>query len=158
MMRRALLLACALALAGCASAPRTMTGTDNFWSGRMALRVDSTPAQSFAASFELQGNPEQGRLSLSTALGTSLATLSWTPSGAEMRQGNTLTRRDSVDALMAELVGAAVPMPALFAWMRGEALSVPGWQTDLSQRAEGRLIARRADPLPTAELRLIIEP
>ena len=42
--------------------------------------------------------------------------------------------------------------------MRGEALSVPGWQTDLSQHAEGRLTARRADPLPTAELRLIIEP
>lgn len=158
MTRRALLLACALALAGCASPPRTITGSESYWSGRMALRVDSAPPQSFAASFELQGSPEQGRLSLSTALGTSLATLTWTPAGAEMRQGNTVTRRDSVDALMAELAGAAVPLPALFAWMRGDNLSVPGWQTDLSQRGNGRLTARRADPLPTAELRLIIEP
>lgn len=158
MMRRALLLACAMALAGCASAPRTVIGSTNFWSGRMALRVDSTPPQSFAAAFELQGNPEQGRLSLSTPLGTSLATLTWTPAGAEMRQGNAVTRRDSVDVLMAELVGAAVPLPALFAWMRGEALSVPGWQTDLTLREEGRLTARRVEPQPSAELRLIIEP
>ena len=158
MTRRALLLACALALAGCASAPRTITSGDNFWSGRMALRVDSAPPQSFAASFELQGNPDQGSLLLSTALGTTLATLTWTPAGAEMRQGNAVTRRDNVDALMAELVGAVVPVQALFAWMRGEALAVPGWQTDLTQRGDGRLTARRADPLPTAELRLIIEP
>jgi len=124
----------------------------------MALRVESAPPQSFSAAFELQGSPEQGRLTLSTPLGTSLATLTWTTTGAEMRQGNAVTRRDSVDALMAELVGAVVPLPALFAWMRGEAISVPGWQTDLTQREDGRLTARRIEPQPSAELRLIIEP
>ena len=73
----------------------------------MALRVESAPPQSFSAAFELQGSPEQGRLTLSTPLGTSLATLTWTTTGAEMRQGNAVTRRDSVDALMAELAKAS---------------------------------------------------
>ena len=124
----------------------------------MALRVDSTPPQSFSASFELQGRPEQGHLTLSTALGTTLAKLVWSASGAEMQQGTQVTKRDHVDALMAELIGAAVPMQALFAWIRGESALVAGWQTDLTQRTDGRLTARRFEPLPTAELRLIIEP
>jgi outer membrane lipoprotein LolB len=35
---------------------------------------------------------------------------------------------------------------------------VAGWHADLSQLPEGRLLARRTNPGPAAELRLILEP
>jgi outer membrane lipoprotein LolB len=35
--------------------------------------------------------------------------------------------------------------------------SVPGWQADLSGLPDGRLFAQRLMPLPTAELRLVLD-
>ena len=48
-------------------------------------------------------------------------------------------------------------MQALFAWLRGRPEHVPGWQVDLSQLDDGRLVANRQMPLPTAVLRLVLE-
>ena len=45
----------------------------------------------------------------------------------------------------------------LFGWLRGEPQAVPGWSADLSALAAGRLSARRLMPLPTAELRVILD-
>ena len=44
---------------------------------------------------------------------------------------------DSVDALVAHATGAAIPVAALFDWLRGIDTPVPGWQADLSQLAAG---------------------
>jgi outer membrane lipoprotein LolB len=45
----------------------------------------------------------------------------------------------------------------LFAWLRGEAATAPGWQADVSRHAEGRINAQRNDPAPPAQLRIVLE-
>ena len=155
--RRAALLLMAALVAACASPPRAGDG-ETVWSGRMALRVDSTPPQSFGSAFELRGGPDAGELRLASPLGNTLATVVWSPAGAELRQGSQVTRRGSLDDLTAELGGAPLPVGALFSWLRGQATTAPGWTADLSQHAEGRISARRESPAPTAELRLVFEP
>ena len=123
----------------------------------MALRVDSTPPQSFGSAFELRGGPDAGELRLASPLGNTLATVVWSPAGAELRQGSQVTRRGTLDDLTAELGGAPLPVAALFAWLRGQPASAAGWNADLSQHADGRITARRESPAPTAELRLVFE-
>jgi outer membrane lipoprotein LolB len=34
---------------------------------------------------------------------------------------------------------------------------VPGWRPDLTQLAQGRLFAKRLEPRPEADLRLVLE-
>ena len=63
----------------------------------------------------------------------------------------------SLGAWVSGAVSLQLPVRALFGWLRGEAQSVPGWQPDLSQLDNGRLNARRLMPLPTAELRVILD-
>jgi outer membrane lipoprotein LolB len=155
----AAMLAAAALLSACATAPRpaTLPG-EEVWSGRLSLNVDSTPPQSFSSAFDLRGAPAAGELLLSSPLGTTLATVVWTPQSAELRQGGQVTRRGSLDELTTELSGTAVPVAALFGWLRGVQGDVPGWQADLSRQAEGRVTARRSAPLPTAELRVVFQP
>jgi outer membrane lipoprotein LolB len=45
----------------------------------------------------------------------------------------------------------------LFAWLKGQQPTTPGWNADVSRISEGRLIARRLMPLPTAELRVVLD-
>lgn len=151
-------LACATLLVACATPPRPAELGGDVWSGRLALQIDSTPPQSFSAAFDLRGAPTAGELQLTSPLGNTLATVVWTPAGAELRQGSRVTRRGSLDELTRELSGTEVPVAALFGWLRGEAGDVPGWQADLSRQAEGRVTARRTWPLPTAELRVVFQP
>ncbi len=152
-------LAVAALLSACATTPRpaTLPG-EEVWSGRLSLNVDSTPPQSFSSAFDLRGAPAAGELQLSSPLGNTLATVVWTPQSAELRQGGQVTRRGSLDELTTELSGTAVPVAALFGWLRGVQGDVPGWQADLSRQAEGRVTARRSAPLPTAELRVVFQP
>ena len=155
--RRGLALMVWVALAGCASSPPSAPA-DDFWSGRLALRVDSTPVQSLNAGFELRGNASSGELTLLSPLGSTLAEARWSASGAELRHSSATERYASMDELTQALTGAALPLPALFGWLRGQALVADGWQADLSGHADGRIAARRAHPLPTAELQLRLQP
>lgn len=151
-------LAAAALLSACATPRPVAQPGEEVWSGRLSLNVDSAPPQSFSSSFDLRGTPEAGELQLSSPLGNTLATVVWTPRSAELRQGGQLTRRGSLDELTTELSGTAVPVGALFGWLRGVQGDVPGWQADLSRQAEGRITARRSTPLPTAELRVVFQP
>jgi outer membrane lipoprotein LolB len=152
------MLAVAALLSACATPrPATLPG-EEVWSGRLSLNVDSTPPQSFSSAFDLRGAPTAGELQLSSPLGNTLALVVWTPQSAELRQGGQITRRGSLDELTTELSGTAVPVTALFGWLRGVQGDVPGWQADLSRQAEGRVTARRSAPLPTAELRVVFQP
>lgn len=151
-------LLAAVLLAGCATPQRTALPGEEAWNGRLAIRVDSTPPQSFSAGFDLRGNPTQGQLQLTSPLGNTLASVAWTAAGAELRQGDQVTRRGSLDELTTELGGTALPVVALFDWLRGEPTEISGWQADLSRHAEGRVTARRLSPPPGAELRLVFEP
>ena len=158
-LRRHIAIAMLAALLGGCAAPKVLTapGVDS-WNGRLALSVNSTPPQTYSAGFDLHGTPEVGELLLTTPLGTTLATVSWSPGRAEMTQGHQTTRRNSLSELSADLGGTAVPVATLFAWLKGQPTEVDGWQADLSRHAEGRITARRLQPLPAAELRLVFEP
>ncbi|KQX24349.1 lipoprotein insertase outer membrane protein LolB [Variovorax sp. Root434] len=160
--RRALLAmggAALLAVAGCAQlsgGPSTRTPSDS-WSGRMSLRIDSEPVQTFAALFELRGSAETGDLTLTTPIGSTLAQLHWAPGEALLKDGSKTRRFDSVDALIEAATGAAIPVGALFGWLAGRNDPVPGWKPDLAQLGNGRLQAVRESPSPRADLRIVFE-
>lgn len=151
-------LVAALLLSACAAPRPPGAAGETAWSGRLALRVDGMPPQSFSAGFDLRGSPEAGELQLSSPLGTTLASVRWSPQGAELRQGGQLERRASLDELTTEMSGTALPVAALFGWLRGDSAVADGWTVDLSQQPEGRVTARRTIPLPNVELRLLFAP
>ncbi len=147
-----------MALAACTT-PATLVPAAgrSRWSGRLALTVDSEPRQSYSASFELGGTPETGELTLFSPLGNTLASIRWSPAGAQLQQGERITRRADLDSLSAELTGAPLPVLALFDWLQGQPSSAAGWEADLQRHADGRVVARRLRPEPTAELKLVFE-
>ena len=163
-LRFAFLSACLIAIvliAGCAH-PIRATSINNakneLWTGRLSLQVQSEPVQSFAASFELKGKPELGELTLISPLGNVLSVLRWSPTEAVLDSGNQkIERFASVNELMQQATGAAVPVSALFAWLHGDLANVSGWTADLSRHGEGRISAKRTEPAPPADLRVVLD-
>lgn len=148
----------ALLVSGCAQPQAAKPERDaTFWSGRMALAVEGDAQKSFSASFQLEGSEERGSLRLSTALGTVLAELAWTPSGAILTSSQGERSASSLDALLADALGSPVPVEALFAWLRGDNLQAAGWQAHLENLHQGRLMAVRNVPAPRSTLRLVLE-
>lgn len=148
------------ALAGCATAPKPvgpMDAANGPWSGRLALQVEDKPGDSFSAGFELKGNAMNGELALFSPLGGTLATLTWRPGLATLERNGEKRQYPSVDELVGQLAGAALPVAALFDWLKGIDSQVAGWRADLSQLAQGRLAARRLQPTPQADLRVVLE-
>lgn len=155
-----LLLIAIFFIAGCAQIPRAEgpeTTETTFWRGRLALRVESEPPQSFFAGFELSGNAGQGELRLFSPLGTTLADLRWSPQSATLTNNGETRQFESLDALATQATGSAIPIAALFQWLAGTQTSATDWEADLSQLDAGRLSARRTQPAPATELRLILE-
>lgn len=120
---RALLLAMAL-LAGCASLPPPPAAG---WSGKLGYRVDASStqrAQAGSALFELQGDARTGRLLLSTPLGTGLAEAQWSAERVRLHDGQDWREYPSLAALGGALgealQGPALPLHALFDWLRGQ--------------------------------------
>ena len=155
MTRRLAVLALALLLGACATPVRERPA--QFWSGRMGLQVHSDPPQSLQATFELQGNPQTGELTLFTPIGGVAAKLSWTPQQATLERGNERWTQPSVEALARQLVQAPVPVQALFDWIEGRATTYAGWQAELSALGEGRILAQRSQPAPAAHLRIVLD-
>ena len=156
---RLMALVCVLFLSACATPQRTTQPGANGWNGRLSVRVDSLPPQSLTAGFDLRGSPQAGELQLTSPLGNTLATVQWSPQGADLRQGQQVTTRRSLDQLTTELIGTSLPVAALFGWLQGQlSENADGWQADLTRQAEGRITARRTTPLPTAELRIVFQP
>jgi outer membrane lipoprotein LolB len=152
-------LVCAVLVSACVSPPRATLPDESAWNGRLSVQVQSDPPQSFSASFDLRGNAQAGELQLSSPLGNTLAWVVWSPQGAEMRQGQQVTSRNSLDELTTELSGTSLPVAALFGWLQGQTSEdATGWQADLSRQPEGRITARRSAPLPAAELRIVFQP
>ncbi|MFY3382825.1 lipoprotein insertase outer membrane protein LolB [Paracidovorax sp. MALMAid1276] len=146
-------------LLGCAQPLQRSNANDNFWSGRLALQVEGHAAQSFSASFELRGNPQNGALVLISPLGNRLAQLEWSDGHAQlMTSGQDVRSSNSLDSLIQDVTGTRLPVPALFQWLRGVDAQEPGWQADLSALESGRLLARRVEPAPQATLRIALTP
>ena len=129
-----------------------------FWAGRMGLQVQSEPPQAFFASFELKGQASSGELTLISPLGSILGIMRWSPTEAILEQGSTTRRFASTDELLAQVTGAAVPMSALFDWLAGIDTPTPGWVADLSKQPDGRISAKRINPAPQADLRIVLNP
>lgn len=145
-----------LAITGCASRAPSVASDADFWSGRLALQVDGRDAQSFSALFELRGDDRRGELVLLSPLGNRLAQLTWTDGHAELVSSEGRRSSSSLDALVEDVAGTPVPITALFEWLKGRPMAVPGWEADLSASAEGRVTARRHSPPPAARMRIAL--
>lgn len=147
-------------IAGCATNTKATGhfGPENHWQGRIAIKVLSTPPQAFSADFELDGQGETGTLALFSPLGTTVAHMQWAPGLAQLRNGGELRNFDSLSVLAQQATGTELPVAALFDWLGGTATAVPGWEVDLTQLPEGRLLARRLPGnAPAVELRILLE-
>jgi outer membrane lipoprotein LolB len=115
--------------------------------------VQSDPPQAWAADFELSGTAQSGRLKLSGPLGIQLADLTWSPLGAQLSARGETRSYASLDELASQMSEHALPVEALFGWLNGRTQAIAGWDVQLEPGQ--RLVARRTEPLPTAELRVI---
>ena len=157
-------------IAGCAYPTwekRQIDAETTQWRGRLALRVSSdmpaiiedsgAQSQSFSASFELTGNASTGGLLLFSPLGTTVAELNWSAQTASLRTNGETRFFNSLSDMLKQATGTEIPVASLYAWLVGDNTTAPGWKVDLTQHALGRIVARRSDPKPEVELRLIIE-
>ncbi|MGQ3054319.1 MAG: outer membrane lipoprotein LolB [Roseateles sp.] len=158
----------ALALAGCAQLPQTPPpGTETRLSGRISVTVAGNVhnrGTGGAASFELFGGPQAGRLELTSPLGSLVARASWQPGRATLQTPNDERRFDDLDALTRELLGEPVPVAALFDWLNARPWpaaphqATPGGFEQLGWRIEPKLPAlvatRLAEPTVTLRARL----
>ncbi len=147
-------------IAGCASNTRARGPFDeNFlqWQGRLALQIHSTPEQAFSANFDLQGTPQEGKLTFSTPLGTVLARLQWNALAATLQARGETQHFDSLDALTRHTTGTDLPIASLFGWLQGQDAPAPGWEVDLQNLPSGRLTARKLGPDAPADLKILLE-
>ncbi len=152
----------ALLLTGCAIPPRTDESNGLGpapWRGRLAVSIetDLPAARSFSASFELAGDASVGEMTLFTPLGNTVAVLSWNTQSATMRANGDIQYFSSLSELITRAIGTELPVAALFSWLAGDSIVATGWHADLSQYAKGRIVAKRTNPGPPAELRLVLE-
>lgn len=128
----------------------------------MSVRVEALPPtpgpQAFSSTFELHGDPTQGQLRFYTPLGSTAATIDWSPQQAQLQAGSEIRIFNNIAELIESVLGTPVPVEALFAWLAGKQLSLDGWQVDQSQFASGKITARRINPAPEAEIRVLLEP
>lgn len=130
--------------------------------GRLALSIEpesnfgDQQTKRFSGEFELNGSQKQGQLQLFTPLGTTLATLNWSPQLAMMQTSGGVKTFDSLDSMLLQATGAALPATGLFAWLQGQPLDLPGWVVDLSRHGSGYITAKRLAPAPALELRVVV--
>lgn len=126
--RHALLWALAplVPLVGCAPLPPAPPSAAGLWQGKLGYRLEAAEgerAQAGSARFELQGDAAAGQLTLTSPLGTTLASARWGADGLRLFDGQEIWTYPSLDALGAalgeRLGGQALPLAALFDWLAG---------------------------------------
>jgi outer membrane lipoprotein LolB len=143
-------------------------------SGRLAVQVAasaSEPARQLGGSFDLRGDATRGQLDLVSPIGVTVARAQWQPGRAELATNDAPLVFANLDELANRAFGEALPLAALFDWLRGRpwagATSMAnadgtgfeqlGWQVQTDGLAEGRITARRAAP-PEVTLRARLDP
>ncbi len=160
-----------LALAGCATPRVAPIHPGETLAGRLSLRIAGQPGRGVNAGFELTGNAQRGELLLSGPLGTMAARARWSDGSAVLTSGGVETQFADLDALAVAALGEAIPMAALFDWLRGRAWAgAPasarsdgvagfeqlGWLIDLARWPDGAVDAFRAAP-PALTVRVRLE-
>ena len=158
-----------LALAGCAQLQKApaVASDEAHLSGRISVSIAGdmhNRGTGGAASFELYGGPEAGRLELTSPLGSLVARASWSPSVVALQTPDGERRFDDLDALTREMLGEPVPVSALFDWLKARPWpAAPHQATDkgfeqLGWRIEPRLpvlvATRLAAPVVTLRAKL----
>jgi outer membrane lipoprotein LolB len=148
-------------LAGCATPQSPAGAPTETLSGRLSVRVDGRADRSIAAGFDLSGSAREGQLLLSGPLGTTAARARWSPGQAVLESGGHASHHADLEALATAALGEAVPIAALFDWLRGRAWAgapaTPrsdgtagfeqlGWQVSLARWSDGWIEAVRAAP------------
>jgi outer membrane lipoprotein LolB len=147
-------------IAGCARKIYRSDPNDaeqRLWTGRISLQIQSEPVQAFFAGFELKGLADRGELMLTSPVGNVLGIMRWSPNEAVLESGNEIKRFSSVDALLERTTGAAIPISALFDWLKGTNTQLSGWSADLSGLDTGRIVAIRTEPAPQTRLRIVLD-
>jgi outer membrane lipoprotein LolB len=161
----------AFVLGACGLMPM-QTGPTSTFSGRLIVQVESTPPRRISAEFDLSGDAGQGRLELNGPLGVIVARAQWRPGQALLETPEGRQSFADSAALADAALGEAVPVFALFDWLRGrpwpaaESTALAGggngfeqlgWRIDLGQFEQGRVVAVRNSP-PIVTLRIFLEP
>jgi outer membrane lipoprotein LolB len=157
--RHAALFCAWLLLAGCASQQilqKPLSDQDTHWQGRLSVKVFSKPVQAFSANFELQGRADQGELILTSPLGTTLAHMQWNPDSATLIANGRQQQFESLQALARATTGADLPVASLFAWLQGRPEAAAGWDADLRELPDGRIMARHLEEVQS-ELKIILD-
>lgn len=170
-MRIAALLSAAALLHGCATAPAWPPLPADQLSGRLAVRSLEPAGGGFSGAFDFQGTPDNGRLRLTTPLGTVVAEARWVGDRAAFTGPDGSRRTGTLDDLSQEALGERLPIAALLSWARGRpAADLPaeplgpgqpgfrqlGWRIDLAEQAQGWVIAQRETP-PRVRVRIKID-
>jgi outer membrane lipoprotein LolB len=74
-----------------------------------------------------------------------------------LQQGERIQTFADMPGLLQAATGAALPLNAVFDWLKGNPASSPGWDVDLSQHAQGRIRAHRSTPLPAVQLLIVLQ-
>lgn len=160
---RSALYASSFLLTACALPPTALNSGQalSTWRGRLAVRVGADgadrPAQSISAGFELTGNPSEGGLTLYTPIGGTAAVLTWSKHDATLMSKSEVRHFPSLNEMINQVLGTSIPVEALFAWLGGTNASANGWTADLTAHADGRITGQRNTPIPSAELRIVLE-
>ncbi|MBK7720076.1 MAG: outer membrane lipoprotein LolB [Simplicispira sp.] len=99
----------------------------------------------------------QGSLTLSTPLAPCSLSCNGRPATPGFARPQGERTASSLDELLEQALGSAIPVQALFAWLHGDATTAAGWQADLSRLSDGQLTAVRSAPLPRATLRIALD-
>jgi outer membrane lipoprotein LolB len=143
-----------------ASTPMPTPPVPTAWSGRLSLSIQKDFSQQthIHIAFELEGNAEEGQLQVEGPFGTAAILLRWRPGQAVLSQGERSYRFASLADLIQRSIGTDLPIEAVFAWLRNETVDVPGWQVESKPSQGGPLVARRYEPWPRLELRMVLQP
>jgi outer membrane lipoprotein LolB len=166
-----MVLVATLAVTACATPPQTRFPLNPWTTGRLSLRVEATadkPSQGLSTAFELRGTGDAGELRLLSPLGTRMATATWGSGRALLQTGDGERSFASLDELAVQALGEPLPLAALPDWLAGrpwprqpfraiaDGFEQLGWQVNTSERAEGRVAARRESP-PAVQLRVRLD-
>lgn len=169
-----LMMVVAAALSACAAPDRQATPAAAA-TGRMALQIaahGAEGARGFSGQFELRGSAQTGSLELSGPLGAGRALATWTQGQYRLQTAQQTFEFASLEELTQAGLGEALPLAALFDWLKGRpwpgaAFASPGdgrpgfvqlgWLIDTGDLAAGRLRAQRLQP-PAITLRVLLDP